>query len=778
MLRILAILLVALLPCLSLQAQPDCTLKISIVVTEIHSGLPVSDATVAIDELRRSWQTDENGTAPVDSLCPGAYTVHIQQPGMEQKTEHITVLDNETFRIKVVHSDQLLHQVVVQQERVKTVIQSKSQLNAQDIAANSGKTLGDMLQSVNGVSTLNNGATISKPVIHGLSGNRIMILNNGIRQEDQQWGGEHAPDIDPFLANNITVIKGAAGVRYGTDAIGGVVLVEPAPLRSEPGWDGEVNMAGFSNNRMGVLSAMLEHNFKKIPELSFRVQGTFKKGGNYEIPGGYWVANTGVVERNYSATVAYNKAHYGAELFYSHFNTDLGIYTGSHTGSEQDLMNAINSPIPLVPADFTYDIQRPRQHVEHDLLKLKAHADNKLGVWSLVYAYQHNFRQEYDIIRIEDGLAQLNLTLNTQSLNLNLDHKPLGRHLTGQVGIDGTYQDNFFRNNDRVFIPSYTSLAAAAYAIERYRRNNWTLEAGLRYDFKHYDMFNPEGATLQNKEYLFDFSNASGTLAFKQQLSTQLEWSATLANAWRAPQANELFSAGLHQGAARIELGDKNLRPERAYSLNLEGKYQPGNRLKVELSLYTQAIQDYIYLTPGTDILTIRGYYKVFNYTQTNALLSGADLSMQYALTDHWSGTLKGSTLRAWDRTNQTWLILMPADRASLSLKYTHDISNTLQECFIGVGGKYVARQTRIPDNFDQIDYPRPPADYFLMDAETGTTLHWGKQPLYCSVSVSNLLNRKYRDYMDVFRYFIDQPGTNVALRLRIPFNFSNTKTN
>jgi iron complex outermembrane receptor protein len=778
MFRSIAALLVAiLLSCQPVQAQTDCTLKIKILVTEAHNGLPVSDATVAIDELRQSWQTDENGSVAVDSLCAGNYIVHVQQPGIEQKTEHITVLESQTFRIKVAHSDQLLRQVVVQQERNRTIIQSKGQLKAQDIAANSGKTLGDMLQAVNGVSTLSNGATISKPVIHGLYGNRILILNNGIRQEDQQWGGEHAPDIDPFLANNITVLKGASGVRYGTDAIGGVVLVEPAPLRSEPGWNGEVNFAGFSNNRMGVLSAMLEHNFKKIPELSFRVQGTFKKGGNYQVPGGYWVSNTGVVERNYSATVAYSKAHYGAELFYSHFNTDLGIYTGSHTGSEEDLKNAINSPIPLVPADFTYDIQRPRQHVTHDLLKLKAHADNRLGVWSLVYAYQHNFRQEYDIMRVDNGLAQLNLTLNTQSLNLNLDHKPIGR-ITGQVGVDAVYQDNFFRDKDRVFIPSYTSLGAAAYAIERYRKHNWTLEAGLRYDFKHYDMFNPEGATLQNKEYLFDFSNASGTLAFKQQLNPQWEWSATLSNAWRAPQANELFSAGLHQGAARIELGDKNLRPERAYSLNLETKYEPSRKLRAELSLYTQSIQDYIYLTPGADILTIRGYYKVFNYTQTNALLSGADLSMNYALNDHWSGTLKGSMLRAWDRSNNTWLIMMPADRASLSLKYSCNLSPALQECFIGAGAKFVARQTRIPDNFDQVDYPRPPADYFLLDAETGTTLHWGKQPLYCSLSVNNLLNRSYRDYLDVFRYFLDQPGTNVVLRLRVPFNFSNTKTN
>ena len=187
-----------------------------------------------------------------------------------------------------------------------------------------------------------------------------------------------------------------------------------------------MNLAAFSNNRMGVASAMIEHAFKKIPALAFRLQGTYKKGGNYRIPG-YWVANTGVDEQNYSATMAYRKATLWYEAFYSHFDTDLGLYKGSHTGNRNDLLNAINSDVPLVPAEFTYDIERPRQHVQHDLGKAQLYADTRIGMWNLTYAYQHNFRQEYDVVRIDKGNAQLNLTLNTQSLNLNLDHKPIGK---------------------------------------------------------------------------------------------------------------------------------------------------------------------------------------------------------------------------------------------------------------------------------------------------------------------------------------------------------------
>ncbi|MDV3166631.1 MAG: TonB-dependent receptor, partial ['Waltheria sp.' little leaf phytoplasma] len=480
------------------------------------------------------------------------------------------------------------------------------------------KTIGDLLQAVNGVTLLSNGGTVSKPVIHGLHSNRILMVNNGIRQEDQQWGSEHAPNIDPFLASRITVIKGAAGVRYGTDAIGGVVLVEPAPLRTS-GWGGEVNLAGFSNNRMGVAEAMIEHGLKQVPGLAFRLQGTLKQGGNYRIPG-YYVANTGVKESDYSAAIAYRRPHQSIELFYSHFNTDLGIYRGSHTGSKDDLLQAIKSDTPLVSAGFTYNIGRPRQHVAHDLAKLKLNAENQLGKWSLVYAFQHNFRQEYDVMRKDDGKAQLNLTLNTQTLNLNLDHVTW-KGLTGEIGVDGIFQTNRFPAGDRLFIPWYNTAGGGLYLIERWKRNSWTVEGGLRYDYRWYNVWNNEGNNQAVVEYQYAYNSLSGTLGVSKAVTSRLNLSATLSNAWRAPQANELFSAGLHQEAARIELGNKDLLPERSYGLNLEGKWQATPKLSAELSLYSQYIRNYIYLEPGADLLTIRGYFKTFHYRQTNAWL-------------------------------------------------------------------------------------------------------------------------------------------------------------
>ncbi len=750
-------------------AQQKCDIHIDVLVSEAHNGQPVYPVVVHIDELNATYETNEQGKLVVDSLCPGKYTFHLHAIGHEHYAEQVNVVSSTELKFELSHEENYLNVADVHGKKANSILQDADQVNKAQLAANSGKALADVLQEVNGVSMIANGATIAKPVIHGLHSNRIVMMNNGIRQEDQQWGGEHAPNIDPFMADKITVVKGAASVRYGADAIGGVVSVEPKPLLQNGGWEGELNTAAFSNNRMGVVSGMAGHNFTKIKPLSFRLQGTYKKGGNYRVPGA-WVANTGVQETNYSATLGWKEHHYGVELFYSHFDTDLGIYRGAHTGNQDDLNAAIASDKPLVPATFTYDLERPRQHVEHDLYKAKLYADSRLGMWHATYAFQKNYRQEYDVLRKENNKAQMNLTLNTQTLNLNLEHRSLWK-LKGEVGVDGIYQENYIQPGDRIFIPNFRSYSGAGYIIERYKLKDWNLEAGVRYDYRQFELFNPEGNAGQVVRYLLAYRNLSWTIGAQKALGDKWNSNIILSNAWRAPQSNELFSSGLHHGAARVEYGNKTLHPERSYNLNLELKGSITDKLTTDISLYTQYIQNFIYLKPGVDLLTIRGYFKTFNYKQTNAQLSGIDFSTAYSWTDKLQSDFKASFLFARNVTNKDWLILMPADRLRLNTKYTFDISEKLRETYINVEGKYVFNQWRIPSNFDQIDYPRPPIAYFLLGASVGATIYAGKQPLDISLTAMNILNQKYRDYLDAFRYFIDQPGSNFVLRVSVPFN-------
>ncbi|MBL0052920.1 MAG: hypothetical protein IPP29_16105 [Bacteroidetes bacterium] len=190
-------------------------------------------------------------------------------------------------------------------------------------------------------------------------------------RKDNNGGIEHAPEVDPFIANKLSVIKGANSIRYGSDAIAGVILIETKPLRDSAGIGGELNLIGMTNGRAGTASAYLEGNFKKLNPLSWRVQGTLKQGGNISAPD-YILVNTGLKEYNFSYALGWKKKNYGAEIFYSQFNTTFGIFSASHIGNLTDLNKAFNSPVPLETGTFTYKIGRPFQHTEHELFKLKS----------------------------------------------------------------------------------------------------------------------------------------------------------------------------------------------------------------------------------------------------------------------------------------------------------------------------------------------------------------------------------------------------------------------
>jgi iron complex outermembrane receptor protein len=259
-------------------------------------------------------------------------------------------------------------------KKTENQTKAKSVIEGSDLAETRGQSLGEALKAATGVTTLQTGSSIAKPVIHGMHSNRVLILNNGIRQEGQQWGSEHAPEIDPFMAQKLTVIKGAAGVRYGSDAIAGVIMVEPNPLPDSAKIHGEANLVGFSNGQQGIASGIIEGGLPKKKGWAWRLQGTYKRGADIKTAD-YYLANTGIQERNFSATIGYNTAHWGTEAYFSYFDTQLGIFAGSHIGNITDLLTAINSSRPnsdYTPSSASYTINRPNQDLAHNLFKVKS----------------------------------------------------------------------------------------------------------------------------------------------------------------------------------------------------------------------------------------------------------------------------------------------------------------------------------------------------------------------------------------------------------------------
>lgn len=752
---------------------------------------PLVGATVYVREGAMGAVVDTSGMFRLERLCRRRYTIDIQYVGYKTTTLSFAVDRDSLVAIGPVllePESQTLREVVVTEHRseAQQLLQTQTSLSGAALDQTRGQSLGESLKALAGLYTIQTGPSISKPVIHGLYSNRIIILNNGIRQEDQQWGAEHAPQVDAFLASRLTVIKGAASIRYGSDAIGGVILVEPKAMPSQPGIGGEVNVVGATNGRMGVVSGLLEGAFgKKLPGLSWRVQGTLKRSGYVRTPH-YWLENTSYQENNVSGDVHYEHRRGGIELFYSQFDTNVGLFTGAQVGSLADLYAAINRPEPLVQPGFSYTLDRPYQAVRHDLIKARVYLHlRRGGMLTATVARQQNTRREYDYVSFSGSVTpELSLKLVTHTADLVWEQASRTTRSRGQwsgsAGFNGITQGNV---REYLFlIPNYRNYGAGLFAIERYARKRWTLEAGVRYDYRWLRAYFLNEQTRQTYFTTNHWQNINGSLGAAYQLRPELTLTANVSTAWRAPNVADLYSNGLHQSAVAYERGNPNLQPEQAYTGNMVLAYA-GKQVSAEVGAYTNLIHNYIYLKPDSvPIIRQRGAFPAYSYTQVRALFRGVDATITYKLTERLSLTTRNSLLFAYNQTDQNYLVFVPANRSDNTLRYEWPRWKALSSLYVSASGLYVSRQNRAPavltrqENGQVIftgDFAPPPPAYFLLGAEAGFTVQVGKHPLSVILTGQNLANVAYRDYLNRFRYFADEPGRNLMVKLTCPLVFT-----
>ncbi len=736
---------------------------------DIKEMLP--GAIVTLKETHASYVTDDKGDFIFTGLCPGKYTLQVTHVACDTLERTVTLTKDLHIDIYMPHAMKMLGTVTIETKKGIPDTGYKKELTSKQMEEVKGLSLAEALSKLNGVTMLQTGSVIAKPVIHGLHGSRILTINNGVRQEGQQWGNEHASEIDPLIADKLVVIKGVDELRYGSDAIAGVILVQPKALRNAAGHSGEINTAYFTNNRQYMVSGIWEQQFKKLPAFTYRLQGTFKKGANAATPD-YRLNNTGSEEKNFSATAAYWKEKFNTNLYYSVFNTRVGIFTGSHIGNLTDLQNAINATKPddVFLGQKTYSIRRPYQDVTHHLLKSQSvlwKGDHK---FSLLLAGQFNDRKEFDIVRSSsNSQPQMHLSVATFTEDLNWEH-PKTNGFSGVAGVALMQQDNSY--SGRYFIPNYTSYTNGGYYIEKWSRHKWDFQAGIRYDHKTISTtrlkFNSD--TISH-DFNFSTLAASGNIIYNA--SENWHFNVNASRASRAPYVNELLSDGIHHGTATYEKGDINLKAERSTNISTGINYQNNARtLVIDVLLYSNTIHNFIYRKPVPDspVLTITGAFPLIKYGQTDAWLSGADIAASWKILPALQWETKLSVLNAKDVTQKDWLILMPANRISNEITYRFKNTGHLSNSYISCEMQNVMQQKHIPDESQgKQDYKAPPPAYFLLNLNLATTVAVGKSAITLGIGVHNLLNARYRDYLNSMRYFTDETGRNVGIRVKIP---------
>ncbi len=747
-------------------ASAQCNFVVRGRVVDALSGSALAGAAVHIAGMT---QTDSTGVFRRGFLCAGTYVLRIEQAGYRTREDTLVVADDLWLELLLQPLTQDLDEIIVEGTRPthRSLLPSET-ISGIALDAVRGESLGHSLRHIVGVSVLQSGPSIAKPAIHGLTGNRIVIVQNDIRLEGQQWGFEHAPEVDPFVAEKITVVKGAATVLYGSDAMAGVILLKPEELPDSAAWGGRLHLVGMTNNREGVVSAQIQQRLSALP-LAWRVQGTFKRAAAARTPH-YFLSNTGYSENNFSMAAGWKQSRWSSELFFSHFQTRLGIFSGSHLHNLTDLNWALQQAIPNDTVDTGYQIGRPYQRVRHELFKAKvAWQSREHSKIMLTAASQFNLRDEFDKHPPRnDSLAvaarpELGFRLQTHSADLVWQHRPWNRW-HGQVGLSSIVQNHTY--SGRYFIPYYDNFSLGLFALQTRSVSFGEIQAGLRYDYRWLQVKTYEDTLLVKPRYSYQRLTVSGSLAW--HLNAYMDLHVTAATGWRPPAVHELYSRGLHHGVAALEYGNTSLKPEYVWNAVASMDVHDHTHLNGEVSVHYSYIRHFIYLKPQPPpALTIQGAFPVFVYDQTHASVMGLDAAVDIRLGKQLRWEHRFALLYQYDLVRCEPMVLMPPPEIRTALRWESTELPGIDYGFVAINVTHTFEQKWFPTNSDYL--PPPPA-FTLFGAEAGIHLPWGHQQVRMSVSGFNLTNAVYRNYMNRFRYFADEMGRNILFRLVLQF--------
>jgi len=766
-------------------------------VQDFHDKTMLENAEVKIGTF--TAKTDQKGKFVLSRIPAGKYTLIAKHPDCNDYTENIGVDKDLSLTITLEHHSGDIETITLHGSHKKKASVIMKTLDKTEIERNSTENLGNLLSRLSGVTALKTGNNISKPVIRGLYGSRISILNGGVKMAEQEWGVEHAPNVDVNDFEHIDVIKGASALKYGSEGIGGTIILEPAPLPKKDTLMGNIKLSGISNGKGGELAVNALKSWKN--DWFVKTGGSYKKLGDQYIPH-HTLQNTGSEINSFNFSFGKQSFMQGFEVAYSGINQEFGIYKGAHLGGPIDYYNAVNLGQAYFYDDFSYDINSPKQEVEHHIGKVMAYkrfAD--FGKVTFQYSFQLNRRKEFDIRRGElNALPSMDLRLITHTASLT--HLLERSNWSLESGISAGYQDNYPNpaTKARRLIPDYYRYDAGAFSVFKYRFNGkLNAEAAVRYDFSRYDAYKYYDASEWESKYadlfpqffvqkndsriltrpILDYHNLSANIGLNYTPVRNFEIKLNASRAERTPNPAELFADGLHHSAAVMEKGDLSIKKETAYNVNLSlaAQFDVLKGLHIEASPYFMYSDSFINQVPTGIQSTNRGVFPIWTYQQIKARMYGLDAEAELQILDNLNFRSAFSTLRGDDLTNDEPLILMMPTklRNSVELKL-----NKPSNFYITLENDIVSHQKRFPvRNPDitfiedgalvtkTIDMSTPPPGYVAFNASVGADIF---KNFNLNFRINNITNTLYKEYLNRLRLVMYEPGRNFVVTLKYNF--------
>ena len=778
-----------------------CDLVLEGRVVDLHDNLPISVAVIEVLGGNELVFTDDDGRFIIENQCSRKINLKISHPNCEDLNTTVDLKKSTSRQFYLEHHIELLNEVILEESKIKKLSTTAPYYALSELQKDqySGRGLAKALEQISGVSVLSSGNVISKPLVHGMFGSRVGIIYDGTPIENQQWGQDHAPNIDQNAFDEIRLIKGAGVLKYSGDTPGGIVVLETKLPEIKDSLYGKTILNGISNGRGLNIISSWTRSFQSGKY--FRVQGTVKRVGDIEAPD-YVLSNSGNDENNFSFTLGQNKILSQWKTNFSYFSQEIGILRSAHVGNVYDLVIGIESDTPLIINPLSHQIIFPKQVNRHYTGSIQySKWIESSGKWDVKYSWQRNNRKEYDVRRGEyKNQSAIDLTLDTHNLTTN--YKWGGAIWSFDSGAFLQVQDNYSNPNTGIkrFIPDYIKARLEGYFTTSFTpSDDFSLGFGIRYShqnnevkkYYHFNTWREENYEESLGDYVIGdfagqklieqrliFNNLSLSSGVKYLIQPDLNLSLNIFHTERAPDIAEMFSDGLHHSLSTIEYGNPFLKTERVQKMVLNFEKVSG-KFRYNFSPYLTQGHNYIIIEPNGIEYTIRGAFPVWKYRAVSSSIQGFDLDLSFQFGKHLKLINNSSWIEGFEKPTKTPLINIPPFSNTSQIQF----SSTRWKSFVMVlSNKYFSRQNQFPNhNFETsviengnrviklVDISTPPRGYNIM----GLEFHLGPYPLFSNkISLSlifdNILDTPFRNYLNRLRFYADEMGRNIMLQIKI----------
>lgn len=708
-------------------------------ITNLENS-PLDGVVIAIPELNKETISDANGNYTLQNLPNGNFKIIFSYLGYENKAVAIVLNQKETvlnitLEESINHMDEVIVSTAFNKMQSQNVMKVEHK-SIKELQQKGSATLIEGLATIPGVSQVSTGTSIGKPVIRGLSGNRVLVYSQGVRLENQQFGEEHGLGLNESGVESVEVIKGPASLLYGSDALGGVLYFNPEKFAKANSYSSDFSQKFFSNTQGSNTSFGLKTSSENW---KFLVRGGYNSHVDYTIPSGDRITNTRFEETDLKTGFGYSNSKFSSVLRYNLNHLNLGI------------------PEEVGQQTTKRDPDYPRQGVTSHIVSLHNNFFFKNSKLDADFGYISNDRREFE----DNTIPVLHMDLNTLNYDLKYYLPKFGK-LETIIGVQGMHQTNE-NLGEELLIPDAVTTDFGALATANYEWKTNVIQAGFRFDTRK---INTETHGVMDEEGYFEavnknFNSFNASLGYKTKLTDNLLLRLNVASGFRAPNLAELTSNGVHEGSNRYEIGNKNLKNEQNIQTDLNLEY--GNtHFEFFANGFYNHIANYIFISPNGAVIEEND---VYDYVQSNARLYGGEAGIHFH--PHpldWLHFTSSFETVIGQKDNGEYLPLIPANKWNNNIKTEFNIQNWFKKGYASINVESIFRQNNISA------FETETADYTLVNLGFGGNVNLGKTKFDVSLNANNVLDRTYVSHLSRLKA---DGISNIGRNIILGFNFN-----